>query len=832
MTEITTFGQSVKQRRKALGLTQSELGHLVSCSKVMIIKIESDERRPSIQLARLLARYLKIPPGERADFLKLARPDQTLEETKGSSSSSANRSGQRRVTNLPNPATPLVGRVDELSTICSLLLDPGIRMVTLTGAGGIGKTRLSIQVANELQEQFFDGAWFVSLAALEDPDLIIPTIARGLGIKESRERTIQDALLDYAANKDMLLVLDNFEQVLPAARKIAELLASTNNLKLLITSRTVLHISGEYEFIVPPLGFVGPDHLSSFEEMENSPAVTLFIQRARAVNTHFKLTPENYMAVAKICARLDGLSLAIELAASHIKFLSPAALLARLDGTSQDGNSLNLLVGGGHDLPIRQQTMRRAIDWSYNLLSESEQALFRRLAIFAGGCTLEAATAVCADIHTETLTASPAAQRTLADRLAALVDQSMLRLTATATGEPRYGMIEALREYALERLATHGKEWSILKSRHARYFTSLAETVEPMLDTAEQELWLDRLEVEHDNFMAALNWSYASEDQGQTGLQLAGVFWQFWLIRGYVNEGLSWFTRLIEQAKSPPPRILARALNGFGFLNWAWSDSPRAKSLLLQSLELYRQESDVYGTAWVLNHLGHVAFAQNELENAASLVRESLSLFRQFPTAESHIAWCLLNLGDVVRAQGNENQALEYYQECLQLFRKVGDPRGMAWVLDHLGEHLGRNLQKYDHQQAWVFLEESLGLFRKVGDKGGMAWVLTHQAKVALAQNDFEQANQLMNRGLSLFRKVSAIRTGAWAAMELGDFAWNLENKDQALAIYRESLKLFYEVNDQEGLSQAFNRLKKLGIPVLSQLGLGSIAGLTPSLLA
>jgi predicted ATPase/transcriptional regulator with XRE-family HTH domain len=797
MEATSTFGQWVKQRRKALGLTQAGLGRLVSCSKIMIAKIEGNQRRPSIQTAKLLVRYLKIAPKERPAFISLARPElspEQIDEAVLSYTQSLYRSSNRRITNLPTPPTPLIGRADEVSTICSLLLDPGIRLVSLTGAGGVGKTRLSLQAATELNEQFADGCWFISLAALEDSDLVIPAIARGLGIKESRERTLDEALLNRLADKDLLLVLDNFEQVVPAARQVAEILAASAGLKVLITSRTVLHLSGEHEFIVPPLRFVDLGKSSSDEELVSSPAVQLFVQRAQAVNLAFRLTPENSITVAKICARLDGLSLAIELAASRIKFLTPAALLARLEGTSPEDSPLNVLVGGGQDLPTRQQTMRRAIDWSYNLLSKSEQDLFRHLAVFVGGCSLEAVAAVCGDIANESLLMTPSASsmNIFADKLASLVDQSMLRQINTAGGEQRFEMLESLREFALERLAAHGKEWTVLKRRHAKYFMALAEAAESRLAGNEQEIWLERLEMEHDNLLAALTWSYTSQDEGEIGLLLAGAVWQFWLIRGYVNEGTGWFSRLIERAKSAPKLARARAFNGFGFLNWAWNDFPKAKILLNESLSIFRELEDKHGIAWVLNHLAHVALAQNELELASETVQESLALFRELG-ADSNIAWNLLNLGDIVRAQGNETQANIYYAESLELFRKISDHRGMAWALDHLGN-----------------FTESITLFRKLGDKWGTAWALNHQGGVMLAQDNFQQAQQLVEESLTLFREIGSLRNGAWATLDLGDAARESGNEAWAKSLFKECLNLFREIDDKRGIAQTLKRLEML----------------------
>ena len=811
MEDAITFGQWVKQRRNALSLTQVELGRLVSCSVAMIKKIEADQRRPSVRVTRLLVRFLKIVPKERSVFMRLARPELSLEQIDEIISpyiQFINGPIKRQATNLRTPLTPLIGREQEVDSICERLTNPNVRLVTLTGAGGIGKTRLSIQVASDLKEQFFDGCWFISLAALDDPELVVPTIARGLGIKESRDRTLDEALLNYLSDKDMLLVLDNFEQVILAAEQVAEILAFAPKLKLLITSRTVLHLLGEYEFIVPPLRFVDLRTSPTSEELVDSPAIALFVQRAQAVNGDFRLTPENASIVKQICAHLDGLPLAIELAASRIKFLSPQALLGRLEGSTSEDSLLDELVGSARNLPARQQTMRRAIDWSYNLLSKSERDLFRHLAVFAGGCTLEAAADVCGDIQADySLPAPPARSlHAFANKLASLVDQSMLLQVKTPGEEPRFRMLESLREYALERMVAHDKEWTALRHRHARYFMTLAEAAEPRFEGLEQEKWLDRLGMEHDNLLAALAWSYTSEDESEIGLRLAAAIWQFWLIRGFVNEGRVWLSRLIERAISAPRLAHARALNGAGFLNWMWGDYPRANALLNESLLIFQELGDRHGTAWVLNHLGHAALAENMLDRAHALVMESLQIFRELG-ADSNIAWDLLNLGDIVQAQGDGTQANAHYTESQALFRKLGDRRGMAWALDRLGQQAQAH---QDYGEATRLYTESINLFRKLDDKRSTAWVLNHLGKVALAQDNFEQAWLILEESLMLFREISWVLEGAWATLDLGDTALKLGSEVRASTLFTKSLKLFREVGDRRGEARALERLERL----------------------
>lgn len=817
MEEQITFGQWVKQRRKAINLTQTELGNLVFCSAVMIKKIEGNQRRPSVQVAKLLARYLKIAPKSYASFLSLARPDLSAEqinEIVGSYEQSPGQPAAKRVNNLPIPMTPLIGRAQEVEAICNLLLDPHIRLVTLTGAGGMGKTRLSLQIASELNKHFLDGCWFISLAALEEHDLFTPTIARGLGIKESRNQALSETLLSYLAEKDMLLVLDNFEQIIPAAKKVTEMLTLAPRLKILVTSRIILHLSGEHEFVVPPLQFVDPRSVPSGAELANSPAVALFVQKARAVNIDFVLTAENSPTVAKICARLDGLPLAIELAASRSKFLTPAGLLARLEGSAPNDGALAVLSGGEQDLPARQQTMRRAIEWSYHLLNKSEQDLFRSLAVFVGGCTLDAAAAVCVDTSTDypVLSSSPYATNAISDKLTSLVAQSMVRQVQKPDEAPRFTMLEALREYALERLAMQEKEWTILRRRHARYFMALAQAAEPQFEGREQEIWLDRLELEHDNIQAALAWSCTSDDGGEIGLLLAGAVWQFWLIRGQVNEGRAWLARVLERVKPEPTLARARALNGAGFLSWAWSDLDQATTQLNESLGIFRKLNDKHGVAWVLNHLGHVALGQNQLPLAYQYVEESLTLFRELGS-DWNIAWDLLNMGHILWAMGDETQAVAHYRDSLELFSELGDYRGTAWTLDHLGR-LAYNHQ--DYQQTMSLMTESLSLFRKVGDKRSTAWVLNHLGGVALAQNDFQQARFYVEESLALFREMSSFTNTTSSALDLGrtalnlgDTAWELGEKERARSLFIESLKLSQEAGDQQGVSDALSRMER-----------------------
>ncbi len=430
-------------------------------------------------------------------------------------------------TNLPLQPTALIGREHEVAQVCALLRGSDTRLLTLTGPGGTGKTRLALQVAAEFLDSFADGVYFVALAPIRDPALVIETIAATLGVKEGGDQPLLTLLKRHVREKQILLVLDNFEQVSDAAPLVAELLEAAPRLKALVTSRACLQIYGEAEFPVPPLALPDPRRLPPLERLTQYEAARLFIERARAVKPDFAISDENAPAVAEICVRLDGLPLAIELAAVRIKVLTPAALLARLS------RRLHVLTGGARNLPARQQTLRDAIAWSHELLPEVEQALFARLAVFVGGCTLEAVEAVCkAD---DDLVSDPL------DTIQALVNNSLVRQEVRGNAEPRLHMLETIREYALEQLVARAEE-AMLRSAHASYYLNLAQAAQPLLDTDQQEAWLDRLDAEHDNLRAALTWALERGDS-ILAMRLSTALWRFWEMRGYFTEGRRWRRR-------------------------------------------------------------------------------------------------------------------------------------------------------------------------------------------------------------------------------------------------------------------------------------------------
>jgi predicted ATPase/class 3 adenylate cyclase/DNA-binding XRE family transcriptional regulator len=593
-------------------------------------------------------------------------------------------------TNLPLQPTALIGREHEVAQVCAQLRGNDTRQLTLTGPGGTGKTRLALQVAAESLDSFADGVYFVALAPIRDPALVIETIAATLGVKEGGDQPLPSLLKRHLRDKQLLLVIDNFEQVSDAAPLVAELLETAPRLKALVTSRACLQIYGESEFPVPPLALPDPRRLPSLEQLTQYEAVRLFIARARAVKPDFDITNENAPAVAEICVRLDGLPLAIELAAVRIKVLTPAALLARLS------RRLHVLTGGARNLPARQQTLRDAIAWSHELLPKAEQALFARLAVFVGGCTLEALEALSnmdGDVMADPL-----------DTIQALVNNSLVRQEVRGNAEPRLHMLETIREYAHEQLVARGEE-AALRATHASYYLNLAQAAQPRLDTDQQEPWLDRLEAEHGNLRAALAWAI---ERGETELavRLSTALWRFWEMRGYFTEGRRWLSTVLDQSHEMDAALQAAAYSAAGTMAYHQRDHAQAIQWHQHALDLYRSLDDTHGIAFSLNNLGVQWLEQGDFAPAMQHLTESLVLTQQLGQTRTS-AYTRHNMAEMARWQGDYMQAAELYTESLAVLRTLGDHWAACYSLVGLGKVLE---YQGNVSEATKFYQEALTL--------------------------------------------------------------------------------------------------------------------------
>lgn len=643
-----------------------------------------------------------------------------------------------RPSNLPITGSAFVGRNKELAAARALLLGGDVRLLTITGPGGIGKSRLALEVARGLVDDFLSGVYFVPLAGVSDPSSIAIAISQILGVREKGGQAQLDTLKEYLQNSlvaPLLILIDNFEHVLTAAPMLAELLAVTTNLKFLVTSRAALHVYDEREFPVPPLELPDVKSLPPIETLQQYSAISLFIQRAMAVKPDFTLNEGNAAAVAEICSRLDGLPLAIELAAARAKLLSPSAIRTRL------ASRLQLLTGGARDLPARQRTIRQAIDWSYDLLSAPEQKLFRRLSVFVGGCTLEAVESVCdtrQDLELDVL-----------DGMASMVDKSLLRQIEQADGEPRFSMLETIREYGLEKMVD-SREDIPTRQAHAAYCLVLAEEGAAENAAPNQSPWLERFDLEHDNFRTALEWLI---ETGRTdwGLRLGAALFRFWEMREYLTEGRSQLGRLLKlPAPTTATNARLRALFAAGVLAGEQGDYALAGVLLKESLAIGRLLEDKRSVAVSLNALAVTARDRGDLPASRALFGESLTLWRELHDALA-VARALSNLANILKLEEDYRHARSLYEECLSIFRDLGDRTGVAWVLNHQGD-VARD--QGDSEAARSLYEQSLAAFRELDDRWGIAGSLGDLGNLAREQGDYRTADSLYRESLEIFRSL------------------------------------------------------------------------------
>ncbi|HEY3312784.1 MAG TPA: tetratricopeptide repeat protein [Anaerolineales bacterium] len=760
MQEQHSFGYWLRLKRKTLDLTREALADRVGCSVSTIRKLEEEERRPSTQIAELLAELFKIPTNDRGAFLRFARGDWGSAPSLGDEEAPWRLSTpallQHPRSNLPATFTSLIGRDKDVAAVQNYLTNPDIRLVTLIGAPGIGKTRLSIASASKSLADFPDGVFFIALAQLDQPSLIPSAILQALGYIEKNNLSPEERLIEGIANKRMLLVLDNCEHLIDdVARLASSLLSACPRLKILTTSREALQIPGEWLYSVPALEMPKKYSVVDIGTISEFPALVLFAERARAARSDFALKAESIRAVASICSQLDGLPLAIELIAARVKTLSIEQIAARLD------DRFALLTSGSRIAPSRQQTLHATLDWSYELLTGTERELFRQLSVFVGGFTLEALESV----------ALLDSNQSILDALSRLVDKSLLLVEQQ--DQTRYRFLEPIRQYARDKL-NETRESNLIQDRHLNYYLRVAEQAEPHLFDAGQQDWKDRLESDHDNLQVALAWSLES-NQIEAGLKMAGALAWFWHSKGHLSEGSLWLEKILASGIRTQGKERAKALRASSLLSTDTGDYIRARAFAESSINLYREIGDNLGVGLALIDLGASLHRGGNEEEAIEAFEESLRLLRA--TGERWgIAYAHLWLGDPWFRMGEIERAATSWEESLRLTQELGDHYLMAWSLGGLADVARLHA---DYKRATGMFKEALTLYQSSGDKSGPPFALEALGLVAAAQGDAKRAaglwgaasawREAINEPLSLSYQRDYAPSIEQARTQLGD---------------------------------------------------------------
>jgi predicted ATPase len=733
--------------------------------KLIYIKTPAPEREP-----RLQAMLDRIRTEEVASYQKFATPDELRERLANDLAlllterftSPVETPVAPRPAPLPLPRSRLIDREQELAQAKTLLQEDDVGLVTLTGPGGVGKTRLALQVAADLTPQFADGVAFVSLASLKDPELVELPVARALQVPEADGQSLGERLLEYLRPRQLLLLLDNTEQLVSAAPLAAQWLEADPGLKLLVTSREPLRVRDERVVPVLPLALPDAEHLPDLDTLAQVPAVALFVERVREVKPDFALTADNAQAIAEICRRLDGLPLALELAAARSNVLPPEALLARLV------HRLPLLTHGARDLPQRQQTLRNTIAWSYDLLDESDKALFQQLAVFVGGFTLEAVEAVCVFDTASPASSSEADEGAVLEQLAQLLDKSLVQAQQGVGGEPRFTMLETIHEYAQEQLEASG-ERATVQQRHAAYFLRLSEEADPHMFRPEREVWMERLDREEANLRAALAWSKADKNAVQTGLRLVRALSFYWVLHSSVHEGRTWTEGMLERTDGTDRSAArGRALHGAGWLAWAEGDYEAASLRTEESLPILREIGDKQESGNAEELLGLVRMGQQNIAAARPLLEESHTLFKELGDVWGEASTLYL-LGMAAYFSGDRAAARAHYEESLRLFRQFGDVFGVTLLVSALEVVV---LPQRDEETARSLYEQSLPLLRASRDRGRLGMILINIGDIWLHQNgDEQQAKMLYKQGLHLWQDMQRVDNGLGIIRSLAGLA-------------------------------------------------------------